>query len=169
MGITRHPVQGQRGQHGITHALGQGHQQQKAPQRLAHHPGDQGQRVADDRHPTEQQRPMPPALVMAAGLVQLPGVDRKPAPRLEVLHPAPQPPVDQRAEHVAQGRNAQQQPQAVMPAEQQADQHRFRLQGQEGGGAEMPRRTAQVTRSIDQCAGYSATTTSLPSRVRPMT
>jgi hypothetical protein len=56
-----------------------------------------------------------------------------------------------------------------MPADQQASEDGLRLQGQQGGGAKRGEEQPGYPTSTDQCAGYSATTTSLPSRVRPMT
>ena len=49
------PSQRQRAQHQIPRTLGQRHQHQEAPERLAQQAGDQRQRIADDRHPTQQQ------------------------------------------------------------------------------------------------------------------
>jgi hypothetical protein len=69
--LSREVEQGEYRQRGIPRTLGHADQQQKPPQRLTHHPSHQGQRITDDRHPTEQQRPMTPAHVMAAGFFEL--------------------------------------------------------------------------------------------------
>src|SRR5471032_2280107 len=97
-----HPAECYQGQHRITGALGEGHDQQEPPQRLTHDASDQGQRITDHGHPTEQQRPMTVALIMLSGRFKMPGADRKPAPLAKALDAASQPPVQQRAEDIAQ-------------------------------------------------------------------
>ena len=93
---------------------------------------------------------------MAAGLVQLPGTHREPASRLEVIHPAAQQPIDQRPQHIAQGGDAQQPPQTLLAAEQQAHQYGFRLQRQQGRGTKGRDEQPEVTdqhRSVRRILG----------------
>lgn len=129
------PAEGHPGQHAVARALGQGDDQQEALERFAHDPGHQCQRVADDRQPAQQQRPMAVAPVMAAGCIQVARADGEPAALLVVFQALAQPPVHQGAEDIAEGGDGQQQPQAELAVEQQAHQHGFRLQRQQGGGA----------------------------------
>ncbi|MCY1451079.1 hypothetical protein D9M71_679270 [compost metagenome] len=61
-----------------------------------------------------------------------------------MLHIAPQPPVHQRAQHVAEGGHRHQCPGWMRLGQQQAHQHRLGLQRQQGGGAEGGEEQAQV-------------------------
>lgn len=130
------PAEGHPGQHAITRTLGQGDDQQEAFERFAHDSGHQGQRVADDRQPTQQQGPMAVALVMVAGGLQMTRADGEPAAVLVMFQALAQPPVHQGAEDIAESGHGQQQPQVELAVEQQAHQHGFGLQRQQGGGTE---------------------------------
>ncbi|MCY1432081.1 hypothetical protein D9M71_480670 [compost metagenome] len=83
-------------------------------------------------------------MVEGPGLFQLRLLHREPAALMEVLQVTPQQPVHQGAQHVAAGRHRHQRPGRIGLGQQQPDQQCFRLQGQQGGGAECGEEQAQV-------------------------
>ena len=69
---TRHefsdPMRGQQHEHAIPGAFREGHDEHKAPKRFAQNSGRQGQRVADEGQPTEQERPVAISLITALSI-----------------------------------------------------------------------------------------------------
>ena len=69
---TRHefsdPMRGQQHEHAIPGAFREGHDEHKAPERFAQNSSRQGQRVADEGQPTEQERPVAISLITALSI-----------------------------------------------------------------------------------------------------
>ncbi len=117
-------------------------QQEKDDEFFTHDAGHNRQRIADNRHPAEQQRPAAIAMIKALCLFQRGSTYRKPFPVLESFKKASQPPVDARAQNIARRRHEKQKPWRDIPFQQKANQYCFGLHGKDCGrrksGKEQP-------------------------------
>ena len=100
-------LQGHCGEQKISACFCDQHQQKEAQERLTHHARDHRQRVTDDRHPAEQQRPLPEAPIGALRALELIVGEREPTFVTPPRDVPPQQPVDHLAEYVAGGRHSQ--------------------------------------------------------------
>ena len=125
---------GKRDDHGIAGGLADGDQDERQREGRAHQAGDEGQRVADDRQPAEQQGPDAVAVEPGLGAAQPLAAQRKPGPALEAQRQSADRPIDQRAQRVADGGDEPEDGDIALPGNQQPGQRHLRREGQDGGG-----------------------------------
>src|SRR5690606_8813391 len=92
------PCQRRAGQHDIAERLGDRDEQQKAPERFTQHSGDDGERIADERHPAQKQAPAAIAMIPGRCTVERGRACRKPGTVAETLDSATEHPIHQRTE-----------------------------------------------------------------------
>nr|CAC86832.1 hypothetical protein [Pseudomonas putida] len=95
-------------------------------------------------YPADQQRPAPEAVISLLGLFQFFFADGKPAFVSVVFDKTAQQPVQCLAQYIARGRHGQPCPGGIGVGQQQADQHRFRLHGQQRAGTEGGEEQAEI-------------------------
>lgn len=98
----RWPLGGQARARGIAHPFAHGYQDYGLKPRCSHGAADEGQRVADGGHPSEQQRPLSVAIQMLPCLGKLPIIgERKPPLPLGTVNLPAEDAIDDRSEGVA--------------------------------------------------------------------
>ena len=115
----------------VASELRQGDEEEEAPERFAHDAGGDGERVADEGRPAEEQGPSPIAAIPAGGALQRGGVRRKPAAVAEAERRAAQHIIDERTQHIADAGDEDEQDRRMAARDEQARQHGFRLGGQQ--------------------------------------
>lgn len=103
------PCQRRAGQHDIADRLGDRDEQQKAPERFTQHSGDDGERIANERHPAQKQAPATIAMIPGRCTVERGRACRKPGTVAETLDSATEQPIHQRTEDIADARDRYQQ------------------------------------------------------------
>src|SRR3546814_3373610 len=81
----------------IAAGLGESDEEEEAGERLAQHPGGDGQRISNDRGPAEQQAPPAIAPIPSGRAIKAGRLDEEPPPIAEALDAAAEQPVDRKS------------------------------------------------------------------------